>query len=82
MIYMEYIKSKCTTLRAQIAAAESQLADSKRKLSVLEAAADQLEDISNSNPNDEIKAKKWPLFAEEYRRYGRQMIVPQIGLQG
>ena len=25
---------------------------------------------------------KWPLGAEDYRRYGRQMILPQIGLQG
>lgn len=25
---------------------------------------------------------KWPLSAEEYTRYGRQMIVPSVGLQG
>lgn len=25
---------------------------------------------------------KWPLDAEEYRRYGRQMIMPEIGLEG
>ena len=24
----------------------------------------------------------WPLKAEEYKRYGRQMILPEIGLQG
>ena len=25
---------------------------------------------------------KWPLDADEYRRYGRQMIIPEIGLEG
>lgn len=29
-----------------------------------------------------LKKWPWPLSAEDYRRYGRQMIVPQIGLQG
>lgn len=27
-------------------------------------------------------SSRWPLAANEYRRYGRQMILPQIGLQG
>ncbi|KAK7612171.1 hypothetical protein JOL62DRAFT_618437, partial [Phyllosticta paracitricarpa] len=26
--------------------------------------------------------KKWPLKADEYKRYGRQLIMPEIGLQG
>lgn len=25
---------------------------------------------------------RWPLLQEEYRRYGRQMIMPEVGLQG
>ncbi len=25
---------------------------------------------------------RWPLRGEEYRRYGRQMIVPSVGIQG
>ena len=25
---------------------------------------------------------RWPLLAEEYKRYGRQMILPEIGLHG
>lgn len=25
---------------------------------------------------------KWPLHPEEYTRYGRQMIMPEIGLEG
>jgi adenylyltransferase/sulfurtransferase len=31
---------------------------------------------------DEVNTHRWPLQAEEYRRYGRQMILPEIGLQG
>jgi hypothetical protein len=26
--------------------------------------------------------RKWPLSQEEYSRYGRQMIVPSVGIQG
>ncbi|KAK7540881.1 uncharacterized protein J3D65DRAFT_548960 [Phyllosticta citribraziliensis] len=26
--------------------------------------------------------KKWPLNADDYKRYGRQLIMPEIGLQG
>ncbi|WEW61385.1 Urmylation protein [Emydomyces testavorans] len=31
---------------------------------------------------NERRQRKWPLLQEEYRRYGRQMIVDQIGIQG
>ncbi|KAK3074046.1 hypothetical protein LTR53_003825 [Teratosphaeriaceae sp. CCFEE 6253] len=31
---------------------------------------------------DEAPARRWPLDGEEYRRYGRQMIMPEIGLHG
>lgn len=39
-------------------------------------------------PEQPIAARKadddwrWPLDADEYRRYGRQMIMPEIGLEG
>lgn len=26
--------------------------------------------------------RRWPLEANEYKRYGRQLIMPEIGLQG
>lgn len=32
------------------------------------------------NTNNE--PRRWPLEKGEYRRYGRQMIVPEVGLQG
>jgi adenylyltransferase/sulfurtransferase len=29
-----------------------------------------------------VEEKMWPLEKNEYRRYGRQLIMPEIGLQG
>ena len=42
-------------------------------------------EISAEQPTagkDEENDWRWPLDAEEYRRYGRQMIMPEIGLEG
>lgn len=43
-------------------------------------------DPSNENADSTTEGNKsrsqWPLEAEEYQRYGRQLIMPEIGLQG
>ncbi|KAK1063995.1 hypothetical protein LTR74_009062 [Friedmanniomyces endolithicus] len=31
---------------------------------------------------DHVSRQSWPLQSEEYKRYGRQMIMPEIGLHG
>lgn len=31
---------------------------------------------------DEVEKSRWPLEPDEYKRYGRQLIMPEIGLQG
>lgn len=36
---------------------------------------------STAQSND-VPTQKWPLSNAEYKRYGRQLILPQIGLQG
>ncbi|KJX99417.1 molybdenum cofactor biosynthetic protein [Zymoseptoria brevis] len=44
-----------------------------------------MDDVTTSPPNHQIpqpKPSRWPLSAEEYKRYGRQMIMPEIGLHG
>ena len=64
---------------------------SKRKLT----SRSELKRARNSDPHDVCKKAKleedfpkvpykeeWPLIPNEYKRYGRQMILPQIGLQG
>jgi adenylyltransferase/sulfurtransferase len=74
---MEDIDTKCAALRAQIAATESQLSALKQELEAAEKLRGETEPTSNDHSQH-----KWPLSAEEYQRYGRQMIVSQIGLPG
>ena len=62
---------KAYDLRQQIEAVEDQLQRLKAQLSQAE-----LEVQSASTPDS-----KWPLTATEYQRYGRQMIIPEIGLK-
>ncbi|KAJ5369307.1 Adenylyltransferase and sulfurtransferase uba4 [Penicillium cataractarum] len=83
---MSHLEEKCASLRAQIAATEAQLAGLKRELaSAQEAAAanSNRAEGSDSNQQDQPKTEsRWPLLQEEYKRYGRQMIVSQVGLEG
>ena len=34
------------------------------------------------NENEQPATRQWPLEPSEYKRYGRQLIMPEIGLQG
>ncbi|KAL5343022.1 Molybdopterin-synthase sulfurtransferase [Aspergillus crustosus] len=81
---MEDLEIKCASLRTEIAATEAQLAKLKRELQEAENAT--LKGRSQNTITDataeEQPKRKWPLSSEEYRRYGRQMIVPQVGLRG
>lgn len=70
---MEAIDAKCAALQAQIAATESQLSALKQELEATKKLRGEAVPTSSH---------KWPLSAEEYQRYGRQMIVSQIGLPG
>ncbi|RHZ63576.1 HesA/MoeB/ThiF family protein [Aspergillus thermomutatus] len=84
---MENLEQTCASLRAQIAATEAQLAGLKRELEMAEqAAADvKAQDTARTIATDKRSdngTRKWPLLSEEYKRYGRQMIVPQLGLPG
>lgn len=85
---MEDLESRCASLRVQIAATETQLAALKRELESAEktaavAAARKEDSTGKTTVRDRNeRTTKWPLLKEEYKRYGRQMIVPQVGLQG
>lgn len=83
-------------LRQQIDELETKLGDLKR-LILLEEAADpspetptqhiggQCDEADGSQFNDAsdlAKSWNWPLQRDEYKRYGRQMIMPEVGLQG
>lgn len=80
-------------LRSQINQVESQLAALKQQLTQTELSVSS--NLTNqrfpasSHPNISLGATpvanshwKWPLNPEEYNRYGRQMIIPDLGLRG
>ena len=76
-------------LRTQISKLESHLSDLKQQLARAEKSthvkvpSNLYQDLNHSNSDDSISSSRnWPLDQEEYRRYGRQMILPEIGLQG
>lgn len=79
LLGMDSFEGTCASLRAQIAATETQLAGLKRALQDAEQAA---AEAKTQRASHEETKRRWPLLDEEYRRYGRQMIVPQMGLQG
>lgn len=72
------------SLRKQIAATEEDLRRLKEQLASVEAQTSvekSLDGFSLREPSP-VTEGRWPLSAEEYKRYGRQMIVPDVGIQG
>jgi adenylyltransferase and sulfurtransferase len=70
-------------LRRQITATEEELKRLKEQLAYVEAK--DVQDLKSLSLQDEpgpVTGGRWPLSAEEYKRYGRQMIVPNIGIEG
>ena len=80
---MESVNISADTLRKQIQIAESELSRLKQRLVEVEAIQD-LKKLSVENDPGPVTSDetKWPLLPGEYKRYGRQMIVPSIGIQG
>lgn len=94
---MTTIAQARTLLEEQIAVAEQHLFQLKQQLAELESCAtpsaaapllhpslDPAHDRETqvSDTPQEKPVSNWPLLQDEYRRYGRQMIVDQIGLTG
>lgn len=80
---MDAATHSADALRKQIAATEEELRKLKEQLVAVEAQ--ELKNLNGLSLNDgphPVTQGKWPLSAEEYKRYGRQMIVPNIGIQG
>lgn len=82
---MDLANASAEALRKQISETEAQLQILKDQLAQVEAdvPADLVNGLSFSEEPDNVtREQKWPLSAEEYKRYGRQMIVPSVGIQG
>lgn len=70
-------------LRQLILATELRLENLKNELAEVERRGSPNR-LTGEGPDEleNLKDNKWPLTPEEYLRYGRQMIVPSIGIQG
>lgn len=92
---MHHKNSAVETLRLEIDTLEIQLAHLKSKLVEAESSIPSLlpnpsEAVSCNADTPPIPTATseqtynwgWPLDPEEYKRYGRQMIMPEIGLEG
>lgn len=76
-------------LKQQIATTETQLSQLKAELERTEQQIAAETPTTTSHPEEVNEGKRptgrtrrYPLEQDEYRRYGRQMIVEQIGLEG
>ncbi|KAG9243129.1 molybdenum cofactor synthesis protein-like protein [Calycina marina] len=74
---MESANASAEGLRKQISETEESLRKLKAQLHQFE-----FQEKSDSAKTVSLDEHKWPLSAEEYKRYGRQMIVPSVGIQG
>ncbi|KAI0013443.1 adenylyltransferase [Xylariaceae sp. FL0662B] len=76
---MESITDKAIKLREQILQAEKELQGLRRQLDEVEASRQISEpEVSRGTP----AGWKWPLSEDEYARYGRQLILPTVGIKG
>lgn len=70
---------RAAELRELISKTESDLARLKAGLARVEAVGEK----AKSEADDaEVDGWKWPLRAQEYDRYGRQLILPNFGIHG
>ncbi|KAJ5782317.1 MoeZ/MoeB [Penicillium paradoxum] len=79
---MGSLEETCASLRAQISATEAQLDGLKRDLAIAEKAQSENAATTETQHDTNADSRRWPLLPEEYKRYGRQMIVSQVGLKG
>lgn len=78
---MDTARKSAQQLREQIVKAEEELRSLREQLAEAEAyEQDQKAETIAAGINGD--AWKWPLKAEEYDRYGRQLILPNVGIKG
>lgn len=78
---MDTARQSAQQLREQIAKAEEELRNLREQLAQAEAH-EQEQGAENGTASTSGSTWKWPLKAEEYDRYGRQLILPNVGIQG
>lgn len=78
---MNTARTSAQQLREQISKAEEKLRNLREQLAQAEAHEQDQEPEAVTLSIDG-SAWKWPLKADEYDRYGRQLILPNVGIQG
>ncbi|KAK2611622.1 hypothetical protein N8I77_004953 [Diaporthe amygdali] len=78
---METAGKSAEQLRVQIAKAEEELKSLREQLAHTEAQEQQQKAVTASTYTNGT-SWKWPLDADEYDRYGRQLILPIVGIHG
>ncbi|KAF2100514.1 Adenylyltransferase uba4 [Rhizodiscina lignyota] len=85
---MADIDNLVENLRREISICEDQLKSLKAQLAATESRKPptkngELPHSPESAPESaDSKVSQWPLLSEEYERYGRQLIMPEVGLKG
>ncbi|KAI0022954.1 adenylyltransferase [Xylariomycetidae sp. FL0641] len=82
---MDTAAEQAEKLRQQIAQTEKELESLRSQLAALEPEPETVAASAGSagaEPEPPPTNWPWPLAADEYARYGRQLVLPQIGLRG
>ncbi|KAI1813381.1 adenylyltransferase [Poronia punctata] len=79
---METSARKIQQLKAQISTREKELQQLKTELAELELPDQPSRTGTTESRSTAPPGWKWPLKEEEYARYGRQLILPSVGIQG
>jgi adenylyltransferase/sulfurtransferase len=84
---MEQLSASAQELREQIARAEAELKALKEQLADAESDGNARvgsEHVTQTPVETGLGDRqwKWPLKADEYERYGRQLILPSVGVEG
>lgn len=84
-LQIQRLEDELSVLKRQLAHADAVDSSQVSRPTSPSAAVSTDAEISVGQPTaakDEKNDPRWPLGADEYRRYGRQMIMPEIGLEG
>ncbi|KAI1367153.1 ThiF family protein [Xylaria arbuscula] len=80
---MDPVADKIERLKSQISKAELELRQLRTQLAELEASPpEEQTPVQNHSETKAPQEWKWPLREEEYARYGRQLILPSVGIKG
>nr|OQO21173.1 hypothetical protein B0A51_10916 [Rachicladosporium sp. CCFEE 5018] len=83
-LQIEKHESQLATLKTQLAVAEKQETFAQQQADFTAKGSHGLSAVTNleRKTSSETSQSRWPLLNEEYTRYGRQMILPEVGLPG